>query len=76
VWLVEFKYVFGKSCDWDLCAAKNMYKMFGSCVIAIVFQSVFYLESHQNNFFLFFKIFFWYQRIKIIWKHKKNINLK
>jgi hypothetical protein len=37
---------------------KNMYKMFGSCVVAVAFQSVFYLEIHQNNNFLFFKNYF------------------
>jgi hypothetical protein len=37
---------------------KNMYKIFGSCVVAVVFQSVFYLEMHQNNNFLFFKNYF------------------
>jgi len=30
-----------------------MYKMFGGSVIAVVFQSVFYLEIYQNNIFLF-----------------------
>jgi hypothetical protein len=49
-----------------------MYKMFGESVVAVTFQSVFYLEMHQNNiYFLFFKNYFWYQRIKMIWKHKK-----
>jgi hypothetical protein len=32
--------------------------MFGSCVVAFAFQSVFYLEMHQNNFFYFKKIIF------------------
>jgi hypothetical protein len=41
---------------------------FGS-VVVIVFQSVFHLKMHQNDVFLFFKNHFWYQRIKIIWKH-------
>jgi hypothetical protein len=45
-------------------------------VVAVVFQNVFYLEMHQNNFFLFLKNYFWYQPIKIIWKHQKYINLK
>jgi hypothetical protein len=26
-----------------------MYKMFGSCVVAVAFQSVFYFEMHQND---------------------------
>jgi hypothetical protein len=30
--------------------------VFGS-VVAVVFQSAFYLEMHQNIFFYFFKIF-------------------
>jgi hypothetical protein len=34
-----------------------MYKMFGESVVAVVFQSAFYLEMHQNNF-LFFKNYF------------------
>jgi len=29
IWLVGFRYMFGKNYDWDLCVAKNMYKMFG-----------------------------------------------
>jgi len=71
--LVGFRYVFGKNYDWGLPVAKNMYKisyvMFGS-VIVVAFQSVFYLEIHQN-IFLFFKNYFWYHRMKIIWKQKK-----
>jgi len=35
-----------------------MYKMFGESVVAVVFQSAFYLEMHQNYFFLFFKNYF------------------
>jgi hypothetical protein len=53
-----------------------MYKIFSKSVVAVVFQNVFYLEMHQNNFFLFLKNYFWYQPIKIIWKHQKYINLK
>ena len=66
MWLVRFRYVFGKNYSWGLCATKNMYKMFSSCVVVVVvaFQSVFYLEMHQNN--LIFFNYFWYQRIKII----------
>ena len=26
-----------------------MYKMFGGSVVAVAFQSVFYLKMHQNN---------------------------
>jgi hypothetical protein len=33
--------------------------MFGESVVAVTFQSVFYLEMHQNNiFFYFLKIIF------------------
>jgi hypothetical protein len=32
---------------------------------------------HQNNIYkLFFKIYFWYQYIKMIQKHKKNLKQK
>ena len=62
MWLVEFRYVFDKNYGWGLCIAKNMYKMFGSVVfgsvVAVVFQSVFYLKINQDNFFLFLKIIF------------------
>jgi hypothetical protein len=42
-------------------------------VVVVAFQSVFYLEMHQNNFFIFFKNYFWYQRIKMILKHTKKL---
>jgi hypothetical protein len=45
-------------------------------VVAVAFQSVFHLEMYQSNVFLFFKNYFCYQRIKIILKHQKIINLK
>ena len=61
---------------WILCIAKNMYKMFIGSVVAVPFQNVFYLKMYQNNIFLFFKNYFWYQHIKMIWKHQKYINLK
>jgi len=35
-----------------------MYKIFGESVVAVVFQSAFYLEMHQNYFFYFLKIIF------------------
>jgi hypothetical protein len=35
-----------------------MYKMFVSCMVVVAFQSVFYLEMHQNNFFYILKIIF------------------
>jgi len=47
VWLVGFRYVFGKNYGWGLCVAKNMYKMFGS-VVAVVFQIAFYMEMHKK----------------------------
>ena len=52
--------MFGKNYGWSLCKAKNMYKIFGNCVAAVAFQSVFYLKIHKSNFFLFFKNYFWY----------------
>ena len=82
MWLGRFRYVFGKNYGWSLCTIKNMYKIFGSCVVA--FQSVFYLEMHQNNFFYFFKIIFdisaskWSENTKtiLIWSKKKLIFFK
>jgi len=44
--------VFGKNYNWSLCVARNIYKMFGGNVVEVAFQSVFYLEMHQNNIFL------------------------
>jgi hypothetical protein len=32
--------------------------MFGGNVVAVAFQSIFYLETHQIIFFLFLKIIF------------------
>jgi hypothetical protein len=32
--------------------------MFGGSAIVVAFQSVFYLEIHQNNILLFFKNYF------------------
>ena len=49
-----------------------MLSVFGSVIV--VFQSVFYLEKHVNNIFLFLKNYFWDQHIKMIWKHQKHIN--
>jgi hypothetical protein len=31
--------------------------MFGGNVVAVTFQNVLYLEMHQNNFFIFKKLF-------------------
>ena len=39
-------------------------------VVAVVVQSVFRLEMHQNNIFSFLKNHFWDQHIKMIWEHK------
>ena len=36
----------------------------------------FSLKMYQNNIFLFFKNYFWNQRIKIIEKYQKNINFE
>jgi len=60
--------MFGKNYSWSLCVTKNMYKMFGGNVVAIAFQSVFYLEMHQNNIlFLFLKKLF------LISAHQNNL---
>ena len=56
--IVGFRYVFDKKYGRSLCESKNIYKMFGGSVIVVAFQSVFYLEIHQNNILLFFKIIF------------------
>jgi hypothetical protein len=52
--IVGFRYVFDKKYGRSLCVSKNIYKMFGGSVIVVAFQSVFYLEIHQNNILLFF----------------------
>jgi len=69
-----------KNCSWSLCVVKNMYKIFGRSVVAIVFQHAFYLEMHQNNIFYFLKINFdistlkWSENTKniLIWSKEKN----
>jgi hypothetical protein len=38
-------------------------------VVVVAFQIAFSAKIHVNNVFLFFKNHFWYQHIKIIWKH-------
>ena len=41
--------------------------LFGSViVVVVVFQSAFHSEMYQNDIFLFFKNYFWDQRIKTI----------
>jgi len=67
--------VFGKNYGWGLCAAKNLYKMFGSCVVTVAFQNIFYSEMHQNNFFIFEKLFLISAHQNDL-KTQKNINLK
>jgi predicted tellurium resistance membrane protein TerC len=68
--------MFGKNYSWSLCVAKIMYKIFGVIVFESVVAVAFYLEMHQNNAFLFFKNYFLYKCIKMIWKHQTNSNLK
>jgi len=46
MWLVGFRYIFGKNYDWGFYTVKNMYKIFGSFIIVVAFQNVFYLEMH------------------------------
>jgi hypothetical protein len=46
MWLVRSRYMFGKYYYWDFYIAKNMYKIFDSCMVVVVFQSVFYLEMY------------------------------
>ena len=53
--------MFGKNYDRSLRTTKNIHKMFGfvfGSVVAVVFQSAFYLKIYQNNFFNFLKINF------------------
>jgi hypothetical protein len=69
VWLVGFKYVFDKNYDWSLCVAKNMYKIFDGSMVVVVFQSVFYLEIHQNNIFFIFK------KLILISAHQNNLKI-
>jgi hypothetical protein len=42
----------------------------------LFFKVFFTRKSIKKIFFLFLKNYFWHQRIKIIEKHQKNINLK
>ena len=83
MWLVGFRYVFGKNCGWNLYVSKNMYKMFGGSVVAVVFQNAFYLEMYQNIFFYFLKIIFdisaskWSENTKniSIWSKEKEFKI-
>jgi hypothetical protein len=45
MWLVGFRYLFGKNYGWSLYVAKKIYKMFDEGVVAVAFQSVFLLEN-------------------------------
>ena len=38
-------------------------------------QKIYQFEAKKKNIFLFFKNYFWYQRIKMIWKNTKNISI-
>jgi hypothetical protein len=49
--------------------------MFGICVVAVAFQSAFYLEIYQNYFFIFKKLFFISAHQNNL-KTQKKINLK
>jgi hypothetical protein len=42
-------------------------------VVVVVFKSVFLAEMHQNDIFLFFKNYFWDQRIKTIQNIPKKL---
>ena len=43
--------------------------------MCLFFKVFFTRKCIKIIFFLFFKNYFWYQDIKIIWKYQKNINL-
>jgi hypothetical protein len=45
-------------------------------MVAVAFQSAFYLEMHQNNFFFIFKKLFLISTYQNDLKTQKNINLK
>jgi len=53
-----------------------MYKMFVSYMVAVAFQSAFYLEMHQNKFFFIFKKLFLISAYQNDLKTQKKINLK
>jgi hypothetical protein len=40
-------------------------------VVVVAFQSIFYTEMHQNDFFYFFKIIFEISALKLSKTHKK-----
>jgi hypothetical protein len=44
--------------------------------LRLLFKVFFTWKYIKIIFFLFLKNYFWYQRIKMIWKHKKKTNLK
>jgi hypothetical protein len=49
--------------------------MFGESVVAVTFQSVFYLEMHQNNIFFIFKKLFLISAHQNDMKTQKNISI-
>jgi hypothetical protein len=53
----------------------HLWSPFG-IVITVIFKSVFRMEMHRNNIFLFFKIYFWHKHIKTNLKTRKEIKLK
>ena len=44
-----------------------MYKIIGGSVVVVTFQSIFYLEMHQNN------IFFILKKLFLISSHQNNL---
>ena len=53
--------------------SKYMKSVFGS-VVAVAFQIAFRADIHVNDFFLFFKNYFWHQYIKTIQKVQTKLN--
>jgi hypothetical protein len=49
MWLVEFRYLFGKNCNWGLCTVKNIHKIF-SCDY---FSKVFFTWKYIKIIFLY-----------------------
>jgi len=67
--------VFGKNCGWDLCAAKNIYKMFGcDCFLKVFFT----WKCIKIIFLNFLRIIFdisaskWSENSKKNWSKEKN----
>ena len=53
MWLVGFRYIFGKNCIWGLCTSKNMYKISGCGCFLKMFFTWKYIKI---NFFYFLKL--------------------